>query len=349
VTVSSASQQIEAIHEMMSTGHKSVRIESHTLVIWGVTAAVLILFVDDIFSHQNISDPVARALSMNLFIASILTLVGIIESRMTRSKRDARDESLSFVQMQLSKVWWLILGLIVIINLAMQFFGGGYMLYSLTMALMGMALYIQGLFSRQMLAWAGVGMILLGLVTLATKLPLQLIEWIAVFCFGIGWPLLAWAINHQKINKSMIQRLIFTLIWLAVIIIPAYAVTLLASEPDYELVKNTISLNDYKKLQKSPEKKQIISLPAGTVIPVNLNIGGGLVNVSKQMPLILTLATEIKIEVQNGSPTGRFKLKNTDWKIFKYDFRLRITRFLSSLKPKQGPGITVDTRIVTKD
>ena len=349
MTVSSASQQIEAIHEMMSTGHKSVRIETHTLVIWGITAAALILFVGDIFSHKNISDPVTRALSMNLFIASILTLVGIIESRMTRRKRDARDESLSFVQMQLSKVWWLILGLIVIINLAMQFFGGGYMLYSLTMALMGMALYIQGLFSRQMLSWAGVGMILLGLVTLATKLPLQLIEWIAVFCFGIGWPLLAWAINHQQINKSMIQRLIFTLIWLAVIIIPAYAVTLLASEPEHALIKNTISLHDYRKLEKSPEKKQIISLPAGTVIPVNLNIDGGLVDVLKQTPLILKLATEIKIEVQNGSPTGRFKLKNTDWKMFKYNFRLRITRFLSSLKPKQGPGITVDTRIVIKD
>jgi len=349
MAASNASQQIEAIHAMMTTGQHSVRIETHTLVLWGLTAAGLMLFVGDIFKREYFSDPVTRVLSMNLFIAAILTIIGFIETRMTRSRRNTRDESLSFVQIQLSKVWWLILGLIVIIHLSMQFFGGGYMLYSLTMALMGMALYIQGLFSRQMLSWAGIGMILLGLITLAIKLPLQLIEWIAIFCFGIGWPLLAWAINQKTINTSVFHRFIFTLIWLSVILIPAYTVALLASVPEDDIIRTRMSLNEYMKKEKVSAHKQIISLPEGTVIPVKLNISGGLVEVSKSAPLLLTLKTETEIEVDKGIPTGRFRLKNKEWQVFKYDFRLRITRFISSLKPGRGPAIGVDTRITVKD
>ena len=347
MTNTSASQQIEAIHAMMSTGHHSVRIETHTLVIWGITAAGLILFTGDIFNHQLFPDQLLRSLGMTAFIAGILTLAGIIEARLTRNNRQQRDESISFIQTQLSKVWWLILGLIVIINLAMQFFGGGYMLYSLTLALMGMALYIHGLFSRQMLSWAGVCMILLGLATLATKLPLQLIEWITIFCFGLGWPLLAWAINHQGINKNQLHRLLFTLVWLSVILIPAYTINLLASEPVDNPSDTPMNLNEFLLLEQLPADKHVIRLPAGTVIPVNFNIGGGILNSTEQHEL--ALSSGIELELYKGEPTGKFRIAHNHWQVFKYDFRLHLKRFSSSIKPDQGPAISVNMNITTKD
>jgi len=348
MTHTSASQQIEAIHAMMSTGHRSVRIETHTLVIWGITAAGLILFTGDIFNHDLFPDRLIRSLSMTAFIAVILTIAGIIEVRLTRKNRLQRDESVSFVQTQLNKVWWLILGLIVIINLAMQFFGGGYMLYSLTLALMGMALYIHGLFSRQMLSWAGVCMILLGLTTLATKLPLQLIEWITIFCFGFGWPLLAWAINHRGINKNQLHRLLFTAVWLSVILIPAYAATLLASEPVYNTPDVPISLDEYRQLEQAPASRHLVHLPAGTVIPLKLNILGGIVNSADnhEMPLILSSAMDI--ELYNGESTGRFRIENNLWQSYKYDFRLRFSDIASNITPERGPRINADMRITTK-
>ena len=347
MTHTSASQQIEAIHAMMSTGHHSVRIETHTLVIWGITAAILILFTGDLFSHEHFPDRLNRALGMTVFIASILTAVGILEFRLTRKNRLQRDETVSFVQTQLNKVWWMILGLIVIINLAMQFFGGGYMLYSLTLALMGMALYIHGLFSRQMLSWAGACMILLGLTTLATKLPLQLIEWIAIFCFGFGWPLLAWAINHRGVNKNQLHRLLFTLVWLSVILVPAYTATSLTSEPVNDIPDTQMSLDEYLQLEKLPVNKHVIHLPAGTLIPINFNIGGGILNSADRAELPLSLSSGMDIELHNGEPTGRFRIANNHWQKFKYDFRLRFTRFVSSITPEQGPRVNVDMSITS--
>jgi len=349
MTHTSASQQIEAIHAMMSTGHHSVRIETHTLVIWGITAAGLILFTGDIFNRELFPDRLIRALSMTAFIAGILTIAGIIEIRLTRKNRLQRDETVSFVQTQLNKVWWLILGLIVIINLAMQFFGGSYMLYSLTLALMGMALYIHGLFSRQMLSWAGVCMIILGLTTLATKLPLQLIEWITIFCFGFGWPLLAWAINHQDINKNTLHRLLFTLLWLSVILIPAYTANLLSSEPDDDFPAAPMSLSKYLQLEKLPLNKHVIHMPAGTAIPVNFNIGGGILDSEDKAELPLILTSGMDIELYNGEPTGRFRIANNRWQKFEYDFRLRFTDFASSITADQGVRINVDMSVTTKD
>ncbi len=346
MTRTSASEQIEAIHSMMSTGHHSVRIETHTLVIWGITAALIILFTADIFNHERFPDLAIRSISMTAFITVILIIAGTLEYRLTRKNREQRDETVSFVQTQLIKVWWLILALLVIINMAMQFFGGGYMLYSLTLSFMGMALYIHGLFSRQMLSWAGVCMIILGLTTLAAKLPLQLIEWITIFCYGVGWPLLAWAINHRGINKNQLHRLLFTLIWLSVILVPAYTVTLMASEA---ATAPYITLDEYRQLPAAPSGKHIVQLPAGTDIPINYNVQGGILDIPDKPELAFTLAKDIAIEIENGKPTGRFQIADQSWQEFRYNFRIRFTRLLSRLAPDQGPRIDVNMKVINQD
>ena len=46
--------------------------------------------------------------------------------------------------MQLTKVWWLLVGLIVVISIGMNLFGGGYLFYGIVLALMGLAFYIHG-------------------------------------------------------------------------------------------------------------------------------------------------------------------------------------------------------------
>ncbi len=115
-----ATEQLNAIHAMMESGHRSVRLERHTLVLWGLAAAFLILVVRLIFTPERFPETLQRVLASNLFIAALLTAVGVIDLRLTRRARRQRDETLSFVQVQLTKIWWLLVGLIVLINLGMN-------------------------------------------------------------------------------------------------------------------------------------------------------------------------------------------------------------------------------------
>jgi len=181
-----ASEQILAIHEMMSSGHRSVFMERHTLILWGLAAAVLILFIGSVITPEGFPETWMRAMVSTSIIGFVLALVGYFDFRLVRRAREERDESISFVQLQITKVWWLLISLTVLINLAMHFFGGGYLFYSLLLILMGLALYFHGLFSKQMLSYAGIMMIVLGLASIALHLPFTMIEWITVFCFGLG-------------------------------------------------------------------------------------------------------------------------------------------------------------------
>ena len=62
------STQLEAIHAMMASGHRSVRMERHTLLIWGVAAAFLILVVDEIFTPERFPEVWARALASRRYL-----------------------------------------------------------------------------------------------------------------------------------------------------------------------------------------------------------------------------------------------------------------------------------------
>lgn len=46
----SVTQQIVAIHSMLSAGHRNLRIERHTLVLWGSTGDGLLLASNSILT-----------------------------------------------------------------------------------------------------------------------------------------------------------------------------------------------------------------------------------------------------------------------------------------------------------
>lgn len=107
-----AAVKIEDIHSMMSSGHRSINIERHTLILWGLAGALLILVVNKLFTPDYIATLWQRTFFSNIFIASVLFLVAILDFRLTQRKREDREETISFVQIQLYKVWWLVVALI---------------------------------------------------------------------------------------------------------------------------------------------------------------------------------------------------------------------------------------------
>lgn len=339
-----ATEQLNAIHAMMESGHRSVRLERHTLVLWGLAAAFLILVVRLIFTPERFPETLQRVLASNLFIAALLTAVGVIDLRLTRRARRQRDETLSFVQVQLTKIWWLLVGLIVLINLGMNLFGGGYMFYGIVLALMGIAFYVHGLFSQQMLAWIGVLLIGLGLGGVALNLPFVVMEWLAVFVFGLGFPLLALVLQRNSGDTGLAQRLGTMCGWLLLVLAPtgaAYHFSHGSVAPEVPAV----SLAEYR--QGVSDGSQVVRLPAGTLVPIVIEVTGDILDGVGTAVLPVRLSHSLDLSVSNGRPDGLFRVDEEHWKKALYNYRVRDVNLQTTLARERGPEVSVKLDIST--
>lgn len=344
-----ASAQIDAIHAMLASGHRSVQMERHTLILWGLTAAGLILTATAIFTPERFPVTWIRALATTGYIATVLAVVAYLDVHLTRRRRDLRAESISFVQQQLTKIWWLLLGLIVVINLGMHFYGGGYMFYSLVLILMGLALYIHGLFSRQMLALAGIMMILLGLLCIGLRLPFKAIEWLTVFCFGLGWPLLGLSLDTAFLNRSWRHRMAFSLGWLLLVTTPAFAIYRWGALEEAPATK-PVSLSAYmQQAQPNPGTQQVVTLPAGSTIPLKVDVSGDVLAGTNTTTLPMVLSQPLEISLKGTRPDGRFRVGDGPWKRYVYNYRIRDFSMLSSLDPVNGPQVKLKLYISTNN
>ena len=344
-----ASAQIDAIQAMLASGHRSVQMERHTLVLWGLTAASLILVATAIFTHERFPVTWIRAVATTGFLVTVLAVVAYLDFYLTQRHRELRAESISFVQMQLTKIWWLLLGLIVLINLGMHFFGGGYMFYSLVLILTGLALYIHGLFSRQMLSFAGVMMILLGLVCIGLRLPFKLIEWLTVFCFGLGWPILGLSLNSSLLNRSGLYRALFSLGWLLLVILPTIAIYQWGKLEDVPAAK-PITLKKYMQRSKSSHAtKHVVTLASKSTVPLIVEVTGDVLLGKNTTTLPLVLAKPLEISLKGTRPDGRFRVGNGHWKKYTYNYRNRDFSIIPTLDPVNGPQVKLKLYISTNN
>jgi hypothetical protein len=346
---SQASAQMDAIQAMLASGHRSVQMERHTLVLWGLTAAGLILVATAIFTHERFPVTWIRAVATTSFLVTVLAAVAYLDFYLTRRHRNLRAESISFVQMQLTKIWWLLLGLIVVINLGMHFFGGGYMFYSLVLILMGLALYIHGLFSRQMLSFAGVMMILLGLLCIGLRLPFHLIQWLTVFCFGLGWPILGLSLNSSLLNRSGGYRALFSLAWLLLVILPTIAIQQWG-KLEHVPAAQPITLVKYMQGSKpTTATKQVVTLPGGSTVALNVVVTGDVLSGSNTATLPMVLSQPLQISLQGTKPDGRFRVGDGPWKRTTYNYRVRDFSIVSTLDPVNGPQVKLKLYISTNN
>ena len=335
--------QLEAIHAMMAHGHRSVRLERHTLVLWGLAAAFLILFINAVFTPERFPVVRQRSLAANACIALVLAAVAVWDYRLTRAARRQRDEVISFVQRQLMKVWWLLMGMIVLINLGMNFFGGGYLFFSVTFALMGLAFYIHGLFSERVLSWAGLILIGLGLGSVALKLPYPAIEWLAVCVFGIGLPALGFVLDHKFAHATNSRRLVASALWLALMLLPAAGVYALTQRGDIPPA-TPVALADYQRRPPPASGAEIVRIPAGSRVPMHIEIAADALAGDNTVMLPLHLAQPLDIIVQDGQPDGRYRIGAGDWKQIRYN--LRVSDVDKSATLTRADGFVMKLRLV---
>ncbi len=337
-TVSSSSQ-LAAIYSMMEDGQHSVKMERHSLLIWGITAAVLILITELIFNHQTFSVRWQLILMQTMFISVVLFAAGLWDLKLTRKVRQQRDESLSFIQLQLTKVWWFFVALVVVLNVGMSFFGGGYMFYGLTIALIGMAFYIQGLFSTQMLKWIGLMLIVIGLGSVALKLHFLVTKWLAVGVFGLGLPVLAFILDKPVTHSTLLKRLVLLCAWFVMVIFPAgLAYQNYINFNEQGLV--TRSISEYKSLtNEQAMQKQIIHIPAGTQIPFNINMLGNMFNFSQTGSTSIKLKKDFDVVIENGKANGYFRVPGSKWRNPRSGLLLRGFKMEPAIEQSKGASV----------
>ncbi len=279
-------RQLDTIQSMLVRGQRNLRMERHSLVLWGLAGAGLFLSSDAVFTAEQIPDTTQRALVWLGWIALVLGGAGWADWHLTGRVKAARDETWSFIHRQVVKLLWLLMGIGTLFTFATFFFGGAYMLCTVWLVMIGLALYVHGLFSEEVLEWAGGIIIAIGVAGLAARLPFETMKWIAASVFGLGLPMLSGLLDHGR-ARPFALRLAQAAGWTVLVLAAPlaghrYASTLLPPE---------VPVTSLEAFRAGPQLAgpRIVSLPAGTRVPVRVEVSGDLFRPAADAILPLTL------------------------------------------------------------
>lgn len=332
----SAVRQLDAIHSMLSAGHRNLRIERHSLILWGVAGGALFFLSEIILTPAQFPVLRDRAVAWLMLLCMVLGAVGYADWRLTRRVKEARDEAWSFIHRQVLKVWWLLMAMGVMLTFATFFFGGGYLLYAAWLVLLGLGLYVHGLFSEELLEWVGALLILVAILLPGSGLPMETQRWINASVFGIGLPLLAAMLDRGRISPSR-KRLAQSLLWLAaVLVLPLagqrYAAAVMLPEAPL------INLDTFRR-QHDLAGPRIVALPAGTAIPVEAELSGDLFDNAAHPVLPLTLAEPLELLMIDGQLTGDLRQPGGPWLSHRETRWIAIPWMKAELTPEGGPRV----------
>jgi hypothetical protein len=211
------------------------------------------------------------------------------------------------------------------------------MIFVVWLVVFGLGIYIHGLFSEQILEWAGILMIALGIGALALPAPYKTMQWLAASAFGLGMPLLITMLDRGQ-SKSAWTRARQSALWLAVVLAPpvlAHQWLKARDVPDGPM----ISLESFR--QQPQAGTAIVALPAGTRIPLTVRIGGGAVAGSDDLTLPLTLAQPLEVAVVDGKTDGRYRTAGGPWRQRQYSMWIQHVEFAGALDPVAGPAASL--------
>lgn len=332
-------RQLDAIHSMLAVGHRNLRIERHSLLLWGIPAGLLFAVSDSILTPEQVPALEQRALAWLALIAVMLTAVGSVDWWWTRRVKEARDEAWSFIHRQVQKVWWLLMGLATLCTFGMFFFGGGYMVCALWLVCVGLGLYLHGLFSEELLEWVGATIILIGIGSLFAQLPYETLRWIAAAAFGFGLPLLALMLDRGR-HRSMPFRFAQLLGWLlAVLALPLW----LEGQAQRAVLPEqaAISLEEFQRQGSVGKEPLVVNLPAGTRVPVEVDVAGDIfVNSGDKAVLPLTLARPLEVLMVDGKLTANNRFPGETWQAARQVRWITIPFLKAELTPEKGPFVS---------
>lgn len=300
--------RLEAIQSMLVAGHRSVRLERHTLLLWGGVGGLLCAFTEYVITAERFPDNTQRALVLLAWLTVWLGSAGLLDHRLTRRTHDARAETLPFAQAQITRAWWMLLAMGSLGSFAMFFHGGGSMIYALWIVLLGLGIYLFGLFSRSLIEWIGLATILLGVAGLASGLPFGTTRWLAASCFAIGLPLAGWLATRTD-GTRVGARVLAVAFWLTLV---TGTPLLVNAMPGATPVPAAPAMPLSALSERNGE--QVVTLPAGTLVPLRMNLDSALLLAPPTAGLPIALRQSIEVALRDGQPDGRYRVADGPWR-----------------------------------
>lgn len=330
------SRQLDSIQSMLIRGQRNLRMERHSLVLWGLAGGGLFALSDLILTAEQIPDSTRRAIAWLLLIGAVLGGTGYADWQLTRRVKAARDETWSFIHRQVLKLQWLLMGIGALFTFGTFFFGGAYMLCTVWLVMIGLSLYVHGPFSEEVLEWAGGIIIAIGVAGLAAQLPFETMKWIAAAVFGLGLPLLSLLLDHGR-QRSFALRLGQAAGWTAVVLTaPLGAHRIAAAQVPPAMP--TVALADFQ-AGRGSAGAAIVRLPAGTPVPVRVEVSGDLFRPDPTTVLPLILDQPVELLLHDGVPTGDLRLPDGSWRLARETRWISIPWLRAHLDPARGPWV----------
>jgi hypothetical protein len=331
-------QQFQAIQSMLAAGHRSVRLERHSLLLLGSVGGFLSVVTGWVITAERFPDTGQQGVALLLWLGFWLGGASVLEVHLTRRARARRAETLPFAQTQITRAWWMLLGVGCLGSFAMFFHGGGGMIYALWTVLLGLGVYLFGLFSRRLVEWIGLAMILLGIAGLGSGLPYDATRWINAACFAIGMPLAGWL--DARVGESGLGRRVAALaVWLVLVVTPALLVVRLHTTSAPEAVTGTVATPDIAAGAK------VLHLPAGSRVPLRVDLESDILAIAPDAEMEMTLRLPVDVALRDGRPDGRFRLADGHWhEVREGALSIRIDRLSPGLEHGQ-PVVRAQARL----
>lgn len=300
-----AHEQLQSIHAMLAAGHRSVHLERHSLLLLGGVGGFIAAATEYVITLSRFPDTTQRALVLLAWLTFWLGGMSLLDHWLTRRARQRRDETLPFAQAQITRAWWMLLSMGTLGSFAMFFYGGGAMIYALWIVLLGLGVYLFGLFSRPLVEWIGLATILLGVAGLAAGLSYGATHWLAASCFAIGMPLAGW-LNARLGDTGLLRRVAALGLWLVAVAAPPLLYTrhvpATAPAAAAQPLSAPIGHGD-----------QVVRLEAGDHVPLRVDMESPLLSIAPSAQLDMTLRQPIEISLHDGAPDGRYRIGNGAW------------------------------------
>jgi len=334
---------LEDIRAMMTTGHKSIRIEKHTFFYWGISGALLTALIAFLYQNQTIH---MNTMTYTALCAVVLGLVGYLDYRKTREIRSAQDESISLIQVKMTRIWWLLIGTAILFNIGLMVYGGT-SAYSIWFVLIGLAIIIHASFSTQPLAKFGFALIAMG-IFLPALMPYTGLTWVTVSVYGVGVPLLGFML-YQSSGFWQANKPYAVIVWLVIAVAPGYiAYEVEKNINKIDLPSKSISLAEYMSQPSLQKGLQAIRLPAGTVVPLKLSAKGSVISDSVFTELPLVLKEPIEVAVEHGKLTGSYRVGHGAWSSLHSWELLKIKHLLVDINPEKGLTLNANLGILDR-
>ncbi len=264
-----------------------------------------------------------------------------------RQAAQQAQEVLPFVHGQIVKVWWLLLAAGVLYTGSTFFFGGALQTYLVWLALVGLGLFLHGLFSQELVEWVGASCFLLALLASTSGLPLDWHRAVVINVSAVGLPLLGWMLHRWPEPSSRLVPLMTRVaVWMLASVVPALVLQLW--QPGWRLPEDVPVYTQAELQRRGPPSSWphhlALRVPKGTQLALRIELQGDVLGAAADSPTVLnyTVLHDMEFLMTDGQFTRQMRLPGEAWR--QREGWLRIDRLEFAADASEPVGMAVRAR-----